>query len=77
MRYLFSEAQLEFIINAMSMSQEEINNIVNLTIGDIALQGAFKDLYVYLFSPNMRVWKNTLYITAPNISISNNKLIIS
>lgn len=77
MRYLLSESQLEFLINAMSMSDEEINNIINSLVGDIAIQGAIRNNSLYLFAPNMRIWKKVLYINAPNINISGNKLIIS
>ena len=76
-RYVLSESQLEFLINAMSMTHEEIENIINATVGDIALQGAIKNNSLYIFAPNMRVWTNVLYINAPNIEIEDNKLIIS
>ena len=77
MHYVLSESQLEFLINAMSMTHEEIENIINATVGDIALQGAIKNNSLYIFAPRMRVWKNVLYIDAPNVNISGNKLIIS
>ena len=77
MRYVLSDNQLEFLINAMSMTHEEIENIINATVGDIALQGAIKNNSLYIFAPNMRIWKNILYINAPNINIEGNTLIIS
>ena len=77
MRYVLSDNQLEFLINAMSMTREEVENIINATVGDIALQGAIKNNSLYIFAPNMRLWKNVLYINVPNVNISDNKLIIS
>lgn len=77
MIYMLSRGQLDFLINAMSMTQEEVNTIVERIIGDIALQGAIKNNSLFIFAPDMRVWKNILYINAPNINISDNKLIIS
>ena len=76
-RYMLSESQLDFLINAMSMTQEQIENIINATVGDIALQGAIKNNSLYIFASRMQVWKNVLYINAPNVNISDNKLIIS
>ena len=76
MIYMLSEAQLEFLINAMSMTQAQIEDIIDRIIGDIALQGAIKNNSLYIFAPDMRVWKNVLYINAPNIEIEDNKLII-
>ena len=77
MIYMLSEFQLDFLINAMSMTQEEIDNLINRIVGDIAFQGAIKNNSLYIFAPDMRVWKNILYINAPNISIEGNTLIIS
>ena len=77
MRYMFSEAQLEFLINALSIPQSEVENLIDSIVGDMALQGAIKNNLLYIFAPQMRVWKHILYITAPNIRTLNNKLIIS
>ena len=76
-RYVLSESQLEFLINAMSMTYEDVNRIIESTVGDIAIQGAIKNNSLYIFAPRMRVWKNVLYIDAPNVNILDNKLIIS
>ena len=76
MIYMLSQAQLEFLINAMSTTQTRIEDTINRTVGDIAIQGAIKNNSLYIFAPNMRVWKNILYINAPNIEIEDNKLII-
>ena len=75
-RYMLSESQLEFLIDAMSMTYEDIERIIESTVGDIAIQGAIKNNSLYIFAPNMRVWKNILYINAPNINITGHKLII-
>ena len=77
MIYMLSESQLEFLINAMSMTQTQIEDIIDRIVGDIALQGAIKNNSLYIFAPDMRVWKKVLYINAPNIEIEDNKLIIS
>ena len=77
MIYMLSESQLEFLINAMSMTQAQIEDIIDRIVGDIALQGAIKNNSLFIFAPDMRVWKKVLYINAPNIEIEDNKLIIS
>ena len=76
MIYMLSESQLEFLINAMSMTQAQIEDLIDRIVGDIALQGAIKNNGLYIFAPDMRVWKNILYINAPNINIEGNTLII-
>ena len=76
MRRLFSAEQLNKIIQAMNMTPQQIEAKINQIIGDIALQGAISDLKLYLFAPKMYVWKNILKVDAPNLSISNNSLII-
>ena len=77
MIYMLSESQLEFLINAMSMTQAQIEDIIDRTVGDIALQGAIKNNSLFIFAPDMRVWKKVLYINAQNVEIVDNKLIIS
>lgn len=77
MIYMLSESQLDFLINAMSMTQAQIEDIIDRIVGDIALQGAIKNNSLFIFAPDMRVWKKVLYINAPNIEIEDNKLIIS
>lgn len=76
MRRLFSQEQLNKIIQAMNMTPQQIEAKINQIIGDIALEGAISDLRLYLFAPQMYVWKNKLNVDAPNLSISNNSLII-
>ena len=76
MRIMFSQEQINKIIEMMNYTSTDIDSMINAIVGDIATQGGISENKVYLFSPIMRVKDNKIYITSPNANIDNNSLIL-
>lgn len=76
MRIMFSQEQINKIIEMMNYTSSDINSMINAIVGDIDTQGGISDNKLYLFTPIARVKDNKIYIDSPNVNIENNNLII-
>ena len=76
MRRMFSQEQIDKIIEMMNYTSSDIDSMINAIVGDIATQGGISGNKLYLFAPIMRVKDNKIYIDSPNVNIENNSLIL-